>query len=107
MFQTVQRLADSWRNVIGSAGVAIVLAFCDAQDDLHDSDKERIAFAEYYLKDLRFLYTDTDDGDKKVRDLKLLSYSTSLMIPSIGRESFVAPLSSRLLQLISPLSTVQ
>ena len=28
-FQTVQHLADLWRNVIGSARIAVILAFCD------------------------------------------------------------------------------
>ena len=106
MFQTVQRLADSWRNLIGSAGIAILLAFCDSQDDLRNSDEGRMEFAKYYLKDLRFLYTDTDHNDKKVRNPKTISY-TSLTIPSNGRGSFVAPSSSRLLQLISLLSTVR
>jgi hypothetical protein len=68
MFQTVQCIADSWCNIIRSAGVAILLAFCDSQDDLHNSDEECVKFAKYYLKDLHFLYTDTDDDNKKVRD---------------------------------------
>lgn len=50
----------------------ILLAFCDSQDDLRNSDEERMEFAKYYLKDLRFLYTDTDDDDKKVRDLNTI-----------------------------------
>jgi hypothetical protein len=66
MFQMVQWVTDSWCNVIGSAGIAILLVFCDSQDDLHNSDEEHVEFAKYYLKDLCFLYTDTDHDDKKV-----------------------------------------
>ena len=61
----VQRLADSWRNVIGSTGIAIFLAFFNSQPDLQDSDEERIDFAKYYLENLRFLYRDSDCDDKK------------------------------------------
>ena len=59
---------DSWHNVIGSAGIAILLVFCDSQDDLCSSDEEHVEFAKYYLEDLHFLYTDTDHDDKKVHD---------------------------------------
>ena len=38
------------------------------QEDLRDSDEERIEFAKYYLEDLRFLYVNTDHDDKKVCD---------------------------------------
>jgi hypothetical protein len=65
-FQTIQRLADLWRSAIGSTGIAVVLAFCDSQEDLESSDEERVEFANYYLKDLRFLYKDADDDNKKV-----------------------------------------
>jgi hypothetical protein len=62
----VQRLADSWRNVVGSTSIAVLLAFLDAQEDLRDSDSEHIEFAKYYLEDLRFLYKDTEHNNKKV-----------------------------------------
>jgi hypothetical protein len=65
VFQTVQRLADSWRNIIGSTGLAVVLAFCDSQPDLKDSDDERVNFANYYLDNLRFLY-EKFEGPKEV-----------------------------------------
>jgi len=64
----IQRLADSWRNIVGSAGISVVLVFCDSDDDLRDSDGERVEFAKYYLGDLRFLYRDADGDDKKVCD---------------------------------------
>jgi hypothetical protein len=66
-FQTVQRLADSWRTAIGSTGISVVLAFCDPQSDLVDSDEECVVFADHFLtvsvqktilfgKGYRFLY---------------------------------------------------
>jgi hypothetical protein len=70
MFQTIQRLADSWRNVIGSTGIAVLMAFFDSQEELQDSDEERVEFAEHHLKDLRFLYKTSVGDDKKVCNLK-------------------------------------
>ena len=64
----VQRLMDSWRNVIGSAGITVLLAFCDSQEDLWNSDEERVEFAKFFLKDLCFLYRDTNYDDKNVCD---------------------------------------
>ena len=66
IFQTVQRCADSWRNVVGSTGITGLLAFFDSQYFLRDSDEEHQEFAKYYLKDLCFLYKDSDSEDKKV-----------------------------------------
>ncbi|KAF8799192.1 hypothetical protein BYT27DRAFT_7318611, partial [Phlegmacium glaucopus] len=63
--KTVQRLSDSWHNVIGSTGIAVVLAFLNSQEDLRDSDEERQEFTMHYLKDLRFLYTNSDHNDRK------------------------------------------
>jgi hypothetical protein len=68
IFQTVQCLSDSWRNVIGSAGITVLLAFCDTQDSLQDSDEEHVEFAKYYLEDLRFSYQVSKHDDKKVCD---------------------------------------
>jgi hypothetical protein len=42
------------------------MAFFDNQEYLRDSDEERIGFAKYYLENLRFLYKDCNDEDKKV-----------------------------------------
>lgn len=66
--QTVQRLADSWRNAIGSKGIMVLVAFLDSQPDLRDSDSGRQEFAKYYLEDFRFLYKDSQHEDKKVHD---------------------------------------
>ncbi|KAF8506106.1 hypothetical protein JB92DRAFT_2964481, partial [Gautieria morchelliformis] len=46
--KTIQRLADSWQNVIA----------------LQDSDEERQEFCKYYLDRLRFLYEDSDHAKK-------------------------------------------
>ena len=64
--QTVQRLADSWRNVIGSTAIVVLMAFLDSQEDLQDSDEEHQEFCKYYLNRLRFLYEDSENEDKKV-----------------------------------------
>ena len=44
----------------------VLMAYFDSQPDLQDSDSNRVEFAEYFLKDLRFLYKDTQDKDNKV-----------------------------------------
>jgi len=50
---------------MGSTGIAVLLAFMDSQDELRDSDENHVIFAKYYLENLRFLYKDADNGDKK------------------------------------------
>ena len=103
--QTVQRLADSWRNVIGSNGIAVVLAFLDDEPELQDSDEERVKFATFYLDKLRFLYRDFENEDKKVFDSEHdPSRPTIMNLIRNGRVSFAVPLSSRLLLLILMLS---
>jgi hypothetical protein len=74
IFQTVQRLADSWRNVIGSTGIVVLLAFLDSQEDLRDSDENRVKFAKYYREDLRFIFRDSDHDDKKACDSSQLMF---------------------------------
>ncbi|KAF8508180.1 hypothetical protein JB92DRAFT_2954585 [Gautieria morchelliformis] len=64
ILQTIQRLTDSWRNVIGSTAIAILLAFFDSQEHLQDSDEECQEFCKYYLNRLRFLYEDSDHAKK-------------------------------------------
>jgi len=44
----------------------VVLAFCDSQPDLVESDEQRVVFANHFLEDLRFLYRDADGKGKKV-----------------------------------------
>jgi hypothetical protein len=64
----VQCLSDSWHNVIGSTSITVLLAFCDTQESLWDSDEEHVEFAKYYLEDLCFLYQVSEHNDKKVCD---------------------------------------
>ena len=56
--------------MIGSTGLTVLLAFLDSQSLLRDSDDERVAFANYYLEGLRFLYSESENKDKKVCDFK-------------------------------------
>lgn len=46
------------------------MAFFDNHSALQDSDEERVNFAKYYLEDLRFLYKDAEDENKKVCDFE-------------------------------------
>lgn len=57
---------DSWCNTIGSTGISVVLAFCESQNELANSDEERVQFAKELLENLRFLYWDANGDDKKV-----------------------------------------
>ena len=50
---------------MGSTGIAVLLAFMDSNDELRDSDEDRVVFAKYYLENLRFLYKDSENEDKK------------------------------------------
>jgi len=63
---------DSWCNAIGSAGIAVILAFCNSQEELVKSDEEHVEFAKYFLNELRFLYKDAD-GDNKLVCHKLIA----------------------------------
>jgi hypothetical protein len=88
--QTVQRVADSWRSAIGSAGITLLLSFCESEDDLKDSDEARIKFAKKYLDGYRFMYRDTDSENKKVCLVcELIYWSPLLMILRNGRGAFV------------------
>ena len=64
--QTMQRVSDSWRSTVGSMAIAVVLAFCNANSDLKNSDENRQEFATQYLEHLRFLYHKADGDDAKV-----------------------------------------
>ena len=66
MIQTVQRTSDSWHNTTGSTAIAVVLAYCNSNPELKDSDDKRQEFAAYYLEHLRFLYKKSDDDDPTV-----------------------------------------
>jgi hypothetical protein len=65
--QIIQRVSDSWRNPISSAAIAVVLAFCNANPDLKNSNENHQLFASEYLEHLRFLYKVSDGDDVNVR----------------------------------------
>ena len=69
----MQRVSDSWRSTMGSTAIAIVLAFCDGNPDLKDSDENRQEFAAEYLEELRFLYQKSDGNDVKVSSISIRS----------------------------------
>jgi hypothetical protein len=48
---------------MGSTAIAVVLAFCNGNLDLKNSDKNRQEFAAHYLEHLRFLYQKSDGDD--------------------------------------------
>ncbi|KAG2114136.1 hypothetical protein DEU56DRAFT_761879 [Suillus clintonianus] len=74
---TVQRVADSYRSFIGSAAIAIVIAYLESQDTLKHSDDNRVEFATYTLDKLRFLYKKANGDDKYVeRALTLITTRT-------------------------------
>ena len=89
-FQAVQHCAESWQGVIGTAGIASLLALFDSREYLRDSDQERQEFAKYYLKDFRFLYKDTDRGDKNACKPGLLSCTPLMIFYRNGGAIFVA-----------------
>jgi hypothetical protein len=66
MLQAAQRASDSLRNPVGSTAIAIILAYCNSNLDLKDSDDNRQEFAAYYLEHLRFLYRKSDDDNPEV-----------------------------------------
>ena len=70
IFQTVQHLADLWRNIIGSNGIMVLVTFFNTQPELQDSDSGRQEFAKYYIENLHFLYKNSQHVDKKVCDPK-------------------------------------
>ena len=69
MLQTAQRTSDSWRNTVGSMGIAVPLAYCNSNPDLKDSDDNHQEFAAHYLEHLRFLYKTSDGDNSKVHTL--------------------------------------
>ncbi|KAG1856829.1 hypothetical protein C8R48DRAFT_674801 [Suillus tomentosus] len=61
---TVQRVADSYRSFIGSAAIAIIIAYLESQETLKHSDDNRVEFATYALDKLHFLYKKANGDDK-------------------------------------------
>lgn len=59
IFQAKQRLADSWRVIIGDTGLSSLKAFFDARE-IYNSNEERQRFAKHSLERFRFLYRDSE-----------------------------------------------
>ncbi|KAG1844763.1 hypothetical protein C8R48DRAFT_678368 [Suillus tomentosus] len=77
----VQRVADSYRSNIGSAAIAIVIAYFESQDSLRDSDDNCAEFAVFALSNLRFLYKKANGDDKsKFRGL----YQGAFVVQTFG-----------------------
>jgi len=57
--QAQQRVSDSWRSTIGSAALAIVNAFFDANEEF-ETNEARQEFATDMIENLGFLYENTD-----------------------------------------------
>ena len=65
--QTMQRVSNSWRSTMGSTVIAIILAFCNGNAELKNSDDNRQEFAAEYLDNLRFLYHKSEGDDTAVK----------------------------------------
>ncbi|KAG2337210.1 hypothetical protein BDR05DRAFT_1005226 [Suillus weaverae] len=57
-------IADSYCSFIGSAAIAIIIAYLESQDKLKDSDDNCVEFANYALDKLWFLYKKANGDDK-------------------------------------------
>ncbi|KAG2155872.1 uncharacterized protein EDB93DRAFT_1247513 [Suillus bovinus] len=64
VFLTVRQVTDSYHSYIGSATIAIVIAYLKSQDSLKDSDDNRTEFAQFTLNKLQFLYKKANGNDK-------------------------------------------
>lgn len=95
--QAAQRLTDTWCGPIGSAGLAVVIAFMSQDPTLADSDEECKIWAMSYLEHLCFLYAESDSEDLKARKTNFIEFMAYL-IDRILRAFSGALLSSRLLQ---------
>jgi hypothetical protein len=51
---------------MGSTAIAVVLAFCNANPDLKNSNENHQELAAQYLEHLRFLYHKANGDDTKV-----------------------------------------
>lgn len=66
VLQVSQRLADQFRSPIGSAAIAVLLAYLASHRELRDSDQNRIQWCEKMLEGFRFVYALADDPNPKV-----------------------------------------
>ena len=93
----MQCISDSWRNTVGSAAIAIILAYCNSDAELKDSDDNRKEFAEHYLENLHFLYKKPDGDDPKVSTPLLVELIHNTIHHRNTKEHSTAPSSSKLL----------
>lgn len=69
----MQRVRDSWRSVIGSTAVTVVLAFFTLNQEFDFStDEDRKVYADWALPGLAFIYEDT--SDEKESDIKYVDH---------------------------------
>ena len=73
-----------------------MLAYFDAQDNLRDSDENRVEFATYALDELRFCYKKAPGDDPEVRVLISVYVHVNALYCSNSRDFIKALLSSRL-----------
>lgn len=60
---------DKFRGPMGSAAVAIVLAYLASCPGLRNSDEKRVEWCEMMLDDYRFIYATADGPVPKVSDM--------------------------------------
>jgi CRISPR/Cas system CMR-associated protein Cmr5 small subunit len=58
-------VSDSWRSIIGSAGLSVVNAFFESKEDTM-TDEEWKTMAADGLENLKFLYSNTEFANSKV-----------------------------------------
>ncbi|KAF7971988.1 hypothetical protein HWV62_19337 [Athelia sp. TMB] len=63
--KVAQRLADQFRSPIGSAAIAVLLAYLASDSELRDSDDKRAEWCEMMLQDYRFIYGAANDVSPK------------------------------------------
>jgi len=63
--QANQRVSDTWRSNIGSTGITVVNMSIESQGDTL-TDEERRQLAAEALKNLKFLYSNTESDDPRV-----------------------------------------
>ena len=57
----MQRTSDSWRNPMASSTQTSLTAFFESNEEFN-TDESRQAFATDYLKDMKFLYSNTQSA---------------------------------------------
>ena len=65
----IQYVADSWQSSISLAGITVLTAYFESQDELCDSDESCVKFSAYPLNKLQFLYQKVDGDNKQVSNI--------------------------------------